>query len=126
MSRQLVAYVSHDPLNSSDTEALLAARGARMDLIWLRDPPPNGAYAAILYDLDFLPATDREGILKELTAGPLTGRRGVHWHGLEEEQIAALEARGVVASRTLNGDLIGRLLGEPQGDWGLLSAGRGE
>jgi len=112
MSQPLVAYVSHDPLNSSDTEALLAARGACMAPLWLRDPRPNGEYAAVLYDFDFLPPADRERILKELTAAPLTGRRGVHGHSLEDEQIEALEARGVVAARALTPGLIGRLLGK--------------
>jgi hypothetical protein len=73
-----IAYVTTDELNEADAAPLAGKCRAEIHAVLLRDPPPNGEFDAILYDLDYLPVERRQVVLAELLAGPPHSLVGVH------------------------------------------------
>jgi len=47
-----IAYLSTDEVNQNLAENLAARCGASQDCLSPHDPPPNGQYDAVVYDLD--------------------------------------------------------------------------
>jgi len=88
-------------------EELTGECGAQL-VSWLpRDPSPDGQFDAVLYDLDHLPAPERQQTLAELLAGRGPhGRVAIHSFTLEDAQMEALRRRGVGVFRRLDGIVI--------------------
>jgi hypothetical protein len=105
-----LAYQTTDGLNEATADVLAGHWGGEMLPLLLRDPPPDGQFDAVLYDLDYLPPERRQEILAQLLAGPTHVPTGVHSFNLDEDQAEALRRQGVVVSRRLDRDLIRRLL----------------
>jgi hypothetical protein len=91
-----LAYLSHDEVNQHRARQLADARGIELSPLFLKEAATAGPFDAVLHDLDCLPPADRRAVLKSLLAGPLPCPAAVHSYGLEEEEVEALRARGVV------------------------------
>jgi hypothetical protein len=110
-----IAFLSTDEVNQSMMEELTGACGARMVPRQPRDPSPDGQFDAVLYDLDHLPAAERQQGLAELLAGRgPRGRVAVHSFNLEAGQVKALRRRGVGVFRRLDAEVIRWLLDRRQ------------
>jgi hypothetical protein len=108
---KVLAYQTTDEVHRATTDGLTANCGAQMVPLFLNDPPPNGQFNAVLYDLDYLYTEARQAVLAELLAGPPHCPTGVHSFNLDEEQEKGLRRNGVVVSRRLDAALIRRLVG---------------
>jgi hypothetical protein len=96
-----IAYLSTDEVNHALAQRLAAADGSHLDLLWLRDPPPDGQFDAVLCDLDSWPASLRAEVLSRLLAATPFLPVAVHSYGPEEEQTEALRSRGVTVFNQL-------------------------
>jgi hypothetical protein len=105
-----IAYLTTDELNEAEAAQLADECRVEIHPLLLRDPPPNGEFDAVLYDLDYLPVERRQVVLAELLAGPPHSRVGVHSFNLDEEQEEALRRNHVVVARRLDEALIRQLL----------------
>jgi hypothetical protein len=97
----ILAYLTHDEVNQHRARQLADAWGIELSPLFLKEAATAGPFAAIVHDLDCLPPTDRQGVLKGLLAGPLPWPAGVHSYSLEEAEVQALQARGVAVHRHL-------------------------
>ena len=89
-----VAYITTDEVNQELAIQMAEDCGAKLDSLSPRDPPPDGQYQAVLYDLDFLPHDSGRAILAELLAGPASRPVAIHSYQLARRQVAALRQRG--------------------------------
>jgi hypothetical protein len=105
-----LAYQTTDGLNEAMADVLAGHCGGEMLPLLLRDPPPDGQFDAVHYDLDYLPPERRQEILARLLAGRAHVPTGVHAFNVDEDQAEALRRQGVIVSRRLDLDLIRRLL----------------
>jgi hypothetical protein len=108
-----IAYVTTDEVNQDLALRLADDFGAELCPLSPKDPPPNGEFDAMVYDLDYLPPEGRRAILAGLLAGPRSCAVAVHSHNLREDQADALRAGGIAVSSRLEPEMF-RLL-RPRG-----------
>ena len=72
----IVAYLTHDEVNQDLARRLADTAGMLLSFLFIRDEGMIRSFDVILFDLDCLPASDRQLILKGLLAGPLTSASG--------------------------------------------------
>lgn len=89
-----VAYVTTDEVNERLAMQMAANCGTTLDAFSPKDPPPDGEYAAVLYDLDYLPPAPGRNVLGELLAQPPGRPVAVHSYRLGQRQAAALRRHG--------------------------------
>jgi hypothetical protein len=104
-----VAYLTTDEVNRDLALRLAEACGVTLHPLTPRDLPPDAPVDAVLYDLDFLPATQRQETLSALAAGALRLPAGVHSYSLDEGVVAALREQAVAVSPRLDGTLFRKL-----------------
>ena len=95
-----IAYLSADELNCHLAARMAAACGAALLPITPRDPPPDGRFDAVLYDLDSMPPACREEMVASALADRATRPVAVHSYNLDM-QAGALRDKGVVVTRRL-------------------------
>jgi hypothetical protein len=104
-----VAYVSTDEVNI----CLAAEYGARGGVVVIQTRPHSAVSCAdcdaAVYDLDFLPTEQARALLDRLLAGDIPVPAAVHSYNLDERQVKALDARGIVVARRLIPALFRRL-----------------
>ena len=83
---------------------------ARLHVLHLSDTPPDGQFAVVPYDLDYLPPERREAVLSALRAAPVAGPTGVHSYNLTARTKRALRRHGVLVARRPTRSLIRELL----------------
>jgi hypothetical protein len=96
-----IAYLSTDDVNQNLAENLAAKYGASGDCLSPRDPPLNGQYDAVVYDLDSWPPLLGREVLEGLLSCPARYPVAVHSYNLEPEQVEKLSGNGVVVARRL-------------------------
>jgi hypothetical protein len=89
-----VAYITTDEVNQDLAARMAEACGATLDSLSPRDPPPDGQYQAVLFDLDFLPRDSGQVLLAQLLAHVPPRPVAVHSYRLGTQQAAALRRRG--------------------------------
>ncbi len=97
----LVAYLTTDEVNLHYAAQLAEARGDTVHALTPREAPADGPCDAALYDWDFLPAPERQAVLRTLLTGFRNPPAAVHGCSLCGEHKAALRRKGVVVSRKL-------------------------
>jgi hypothetical protein len=95
-----IAYLSSDEVNRHLAGRMAAACGETLHLLSPKDPPPDGRFDSVLYDLDSMPAACRETILAIALARPPTRPVAVHSYNLDMHA-DALRDNGVVVTRRL-------------------------
>src|SRR5262245_24695315 len=100
-----IAYLSIDEVNQDLATRLCEGRGDSLEVLEARDPPPDGRFDAVVYDLDCLSATDRQRLLSALTDAPCPRPVAVHGYGLEDGQANALRRNRVAVYRRLDPQL---------------------
>jgi hypothetical protein len=95
-----IAYLSTDEVNRHLAGRMAAACGAKLHPLSPKDPPPDGRFDAVLYDLDSMPLACREEIVASALAGPPTRPVAVHSSNLDT-RADALRNKGVVVTRQL-------------------------
>jgi hypothetical protein len=95
-----IAYLSTDEVNRHLAALMAAACGATLHPLSPKDPPPDGRFDAVLYDLDSMPPACREEIVASALADPPTRPVAVHSYNLDM-QADALRDKGVVVTRRL-------------------------
>jgi hypothetical protein len=104
-----IEYLSNDDVNQQLAVQLADQCGATLEVRSFEDPPSRHAYDFVVYDLDYLPATQRDQILGELLARPVRLPLVVHSFNLQAKEIAGLEANGVRVFCRLGLDLFLKL-----------------
>jgi hypothetical protein len=98
----LIAYVTLDEVNLAVAGELAEECGAALFAIYPAEAAQNGSFDAVIYDLDHIPAEEREQIVAELlTCGPGTPL-AVHSYNLDEKVSESLRKRGVAVFRRLD------------------------
>jgi hypothetical protein len=95
-----IAYLSTDEVNRHLAGRMAAACRATLHPLSPKDPPPDGRFDAVLYDLDSMPPACREEIVASTLAGPPTRPMEVHSYNLDM-RADALRDKGVVVTRRL-------------------------
>jgi hypothetical protein len=105
-----IAYVTTDEVNTDLARRWGRTCRCKVDIVFPRDPLPNGQYEAVIYDLDYLLSPLREQVLKNLQVGPPPCRiAAVHSYHLRQRQANHLRARGVLVRRRLERGIFARL-----------------
>ncbi len=116
-----IGFYSIDEVNQSIAHQLAERCGVRLQCLSPKDPPPNGQYAAVVYDLDAFSLPHRHQILTSLLSETSDAVVACHSYDLKSEEITALRRCGVVVTRRLGQCLFRKLLailtepGEPDG-----------
>jgi hypothetical protein len=95
-----IAYLSTDEVNRHFAGQMAAACGVTLHPLSPKDPPPDGRFDAVLYDLDSIPPSCREEIVASRLASPPTRPMAVHSYNLDM-RADALRDKGVVVTRRL-------------------------
>jgi hypothetical protein len=98
---QKFAYLTHDEVNEAFVFGRAEQAGVSLEPLSLRDPPPDGQFKRALIDWDSLDVAGREDLLAALLARPASGRLGVHYYGLDEDDVVRLRRQGVHAFERL-------------------------
>jgi hypothetical protein len=98
----ILAYLTHDEVNRDLSQRMADSLGIQLLPLFVRDIAPLDSFDAIVYDLDSLPADDRDLIVQALQRGRLFRPAAVHSYNLEPRQTARLKECGVTAQRRLN------------------------
>jgi hypothetical protein len=101
-----LAYLTTDPVNLNLAERAAATLGATVDRFEPRDGRPGGEYAAVVYDLDYLPPALIGQVLADLLAARAKRVAAVHGYNLGAALRAALRRRDVVVARRPGGPVI--------------------
>jgi hypothetical protein len=105
-----IAFVSTDEVNQALVAQMAAECGAVVCTLVPKDPPPDGLFDAVLYNLDDVPRDQRSALLDELRRVRPHRPTGVHGYDITDEQARALNRDGVAAARRLHPGLIRSLL----------------
>jgi hypothetical protein len=105
----LFAYMTTDEVNQNQALQLAAECGIDLRVLWPKDPPPDGQFDALVYDLDFWPEWRRQQVLASLLAGEQPHLTGVHSYALDEKHTELLRTKGVLVYRRLERDLFVKL-----------------
>ena len=97
-----IAYVSTDEVNQSLAERMAAKCGAVICKLLSGDPPPDGLFDAILYNLDDVPQAERSAVLERLRGDKPDHPTAVHGYDITDEQVSILSRYGVAAARRLH------------------------
>lgn len=104
------AYVTNDPverfsLRDFVTNAPMPFNSIEIDHLSYYDPPPDGQYTSVLYDLDNLPDGERSRVLARLIQG-VSHRAAVHSFNLSDDTIEKLKEKGVKVYRRLTSNIL--------------------
>jgi hypothetical protein len=101
----LIAYLTVDEVNEDLALRLAEECGVTVYPLTAADPPPNGQFAAVLYDLDSLPSERREAVLAELRSGAPGCPVGVHSYDIDDGEAERLGHKGIAVGRRLESGL---------------------
>jgi hypothetical protein len=99
-----IAYVTTDPVN--ETLAVKLAGECRLDLKPLEPRDRRDGFDYFVLDWDWLPATSRQDLLKELKARPTPCAIAAHSYHLDESELAGFGICGVKVFRQLTHDTL--------------------
>ena len=85
-----IAYVSIDEVNQALAEQMAAECGAVVCNLLPKDPPPDGLFDAVLYNLDDVPRDERPALLEGLRRGEPGQPTAVHGYDITDEQARTL------------------------------------
>jgi hypothetical protein len=105
----LFAYMTTDEVNQNRALELAAECDIDLRVLWPKDPPPDGQFDALVYDLDFWPEWQRQQLLASLVSGEQSHLTGVHGYVLDDKHAELLPQKGVLVYRRLEADLFIRL-----------------
>jgi hypothetical protein len=101
-----IAYVTIDEVNQDLAVRMADRFGADVSGVVPKDPPPDGRFDAVLYDLDAMSPTLRRQFVAVLRSSRPSRPVGVHGYNLEDDEANALRMRGVYVSGSLEPALI--------------------
>jgi hypothetical protein len=105
-----IAYVNTDEVDQALAAQMAAECGAVVCTLLPQDPPSDGLFDVVLYNLDDVPRDERSALLERLRRGQPDRPTAVHGYDLTDEQARALSRNGVAAARRLHTGLIRSLL----------------
>jgi hypothetical protein len=88
---------------------MAAECGAVICALLPKDPPPDGQFHAVLYDLDDVQKHRRADVVAQILLCPATCPRAVHGYDITDEQAKALRRHGVAVGQRLYPGLIRNL-----------------
>jgi hypothetical protein len=100
-----IAYRNFDEVSHAQAARLARLFGADICDVHPSDPPPDGMYDAILYNLDEVPWHERHAVVAELLNNSSPCPKAVHGYDLSEDEAAQLRLRGVAVAQRLHIDL---------------------
>jgi hypothetical protein len=100
-----ISYRTTDEVNLDLAMRLAENCAMTLDVLWPKDPAPDGLFDVVLYDLDCLSPREREEVWEALLDRPVQSPVAVHGHCLEERQMLFLRQQGVVAAQNLGQEI---------------------
>jgi hypothetical protein len=110
-----IAYLTIDEVNQNEAQRVADRYGVGLYPLSPRDPPPNGQFEAVLYDLDYLPPQQLQAILGVLLSKVSDCPVALHSYNLDEEQATALRNNGIGVFRHLEPAMLRLLAGRQMG-----------
>ncbi len=101
-----IAYMSTDEVNQALAAGLAANYGTVVCSQHPKDPPPDGRFDAVLYNLDDVPRDQRPALLAGFRRGKPDHPTAVHGYDIIDEQARTLKRNGVPAARRLHSALL--------------------
>jgi hypothetical protein len=101
-----IAYISRDEVNRALAVRMAAKLGTVVCNLAANDPPADGEFDAVLYNLDEAPLDLRRVLVQGLTHGAHEHLVAVHGYDLSDQELDALRRNGVPAARRLEPDLL--------------------
>lgn len=101
-----IAYLTTDEVNQALAAQMAAECGAVISARLPNDPPPDGLFDAVLYNLDDVPRDERSAVLEGFCRGKPAHPTAVHGYDITEEQAKTLIRNGVAAARRLHPGLL--------------------
>jgi hypothetical protein len=104
-----ITYQTTDELNGELAAQAGKACGVNLDVALPRPNRVSDPSAATLYDLDHLGHKNSQVVLEGLLSGRSRAPVAVHSYNLQDEEVAALHAHGVVVARRMQPEVIQQL-----------------
>ncbi len=101
-----IAYVATDEVDHDLVAQVAAEYGAVVIARLPNDPPQDGLFDAVLYNLDDVPGDARYALLEGLRRDKPAHPRAVHGHDITDEQAWTLNRHGVTVERRLHRDFL--------------------
>jgi hypothetical protein len=101
-----IAYVTTDEVNLALAARVAAEFGAVISAQLPNDPPLDGLFDAVLYNLDDVPRDKRSALLEGFCRGKPAHPTAVHGYDITDGQARTLNRHGVAAARRLHRDLL--------------------
>jgi hypothetical protein len=105
-----LAYLTLDEVNQHLALAFADEHGVSLDVEQRPNALGEREYAAVLYDPDSFPASERQANLTTVLACPLKRPIAVHSYDFSADQLDALRQRGAIVARRLRADVVARLV----------------
>jgi hypothetical protein len=96
-----IAYMSTDEVNQALATKMAAECGAVVCGVVPKEPPPDGQFDGVLYNLDDVSRDQRSALIEGLCLGTPEHPTAVHGYDITDEQARTLRRNGVVAARRL-------------------------
>jgi hypothetical protein len=97
-----IAYINTDEVNEALAARMAAECGAVVCEVFPKDPPPDGQFDAVLYNLDDVPRDQRSALIEGLCLGAPEHPTAVHGYDITDEQARTLRRNGVAVARRLH------------------------
>jgi hypothetical protein len=101
-----IAYVNIDEVNRDLAARMAAKFGAVVCELLPQDPPPDGQFDAVLYNLDDVPRNQRFALVEGLRRGNAGHPTAAHGYDISDEQAETLRRGGVAVSPRLDAELL--------------------
>ncbi len=101
-----IAYVATDEVDQDLVAQVAAEYGAVVIARLPNDPPPDGLFDAVLYNLDDVPRDERSALLDGFCRNKPAHPTAVHGYDITDEQARTLNRHGVAVSRRLHRDFL--------------------
>lgn len=101
-----IAYWTMDDVNLDWAKQTAASRGATLTPMTAAGVEPETPFDAVLYDMDHTDPLHGRMVIAELLSHPAMIPVGLHGYSLSDEDVAALQAHGVVVSPLLTPQMV--------------------
>jgi hypothetical protein len=101
-----IAYLNTDEVNQAVAASMARRYGGVVYGLHPKDPPPDGRYDAVMYNLDEMPRHGQDEVIAEILRGPSNCPKAVHGYGLSEQQAVLLRLHGVAVAHRLGIELV--------------------
>jgi hypothetical protein len=105
-----LGVITHDEVKEDRLRSVVEDCGDVFSPLWLRDPPPNAEFDAVLIDWDSLDPEGREKLLSALLSNQHRPPIGLYSYNVDPADAAVLRRKGITVLDRLEPDAVAWLL----------------